>query len=218
MTKINTVKSEITTEQQLLNDMEALRARSEAFASPTRESVLETATAAVDAASAIFREMVIKVRGDNGNLYRIDDATGRPMLPEGTEGMSVELVNDLAYLEEQIASAVVWKLETMLETNAQKQADQRKSLAWARRAADEGRAEEWLVESKAHFLDQLEYQGALLNVAFAGAAAAYEANIGKPFLTRVEREAQKRAAERARLVGTKPTASAPSKAKAFAAS
>lgn len=189
------------TANMLAADYEARKAELELTAAPTKESIADGISAAMDAAAGCFTEMELRVRGDNGNLYPIS-VDGEPQLPEGTEGMGIESVNSLAFLQDQLLGGICWKLETMLEANAKKRSDTEGQLAWARKAADEGRVDDWVPASKKRFLDQLEYQYAMLEVAFDEACDAFERNLGKRFLTKVEREAQAIAARRAKRSST----------------
>tara|TARA_R110000796_G_scaffold3212_13_gene12315 strand:+ start:365 stop:1102 length:738 start_codon:yes stop_codon:yes gene_type:complete len=177
------------TATMLAQDYEARKVELAQTAAPTPESITSAIGAAMDQLASAFTELELKVRGDNGSLYPIAADDGRPMLPEGTEGMAIESVNTLAFVQDNLLSTVCWKLEMMLEANAKKSGDQERSVAWARGQVDKGRAESWLVDSKQGFLDQLYYQAALMQTAFDEACRSYEATVGKPYLTRVEREA-----------------------------
>lgn len=154
---------------------------------PTAESVAQGIETAMDALASTFYEAEMKVRADNGKLYRLDVE-----LPEGVEQVGEEVeVNALAYVQRQVASTIPWKLETMLVANGSAQADARRQLAWARKACDEGRVDERLVESKQRFVDQLEYQQAILETALGAAMRGYEAATGEAFVTAAERQAQR---------------------------
>lgn len=154
---------------------------------PTPESIVNGIEAAMDAIASTFYEAEIKIRADNGKLYRLDVE-----LPEGVEQVGEEVeVNALAYLQRQVASVLPWKLEMMLTSNGSAQSDARRQLAWARKACDEGRVDERLVESKQRFVDQLEYQQVLVETALGAALRGYEAATGEAFVTQAERQAQR---------------------------
>jgi hypothetical protein len=208
-TKKATRKSDTrTTDHADINALvEAQRGELEESTPPSPESVTTAISNGVDALSTAFHEAEIKVRGDNGKLYRIADDTGRPMLPEGTEGMAVEVVNTLSFIQDNIVSVIPWKLETMLERNEQQQRDQERQIAQARAMVNTGKADQSLLDSREYFQSQLQYQAVLLQVAFDAACNTHNDVLGKPYLTRVEREAAAIAARRAAdQTGSRPVA------------
>lgn len=162
----------------------AVEALDETAGTLTPDSIAIGIETAMDALSETFVEQGVRVRADNGKLYRTLDG-----IPEDVTPSQVEHVNELAYIQRQIASVLPWKLETMLSQNTNAQADARRQLAWARRQVAEGKADEWLVESKDRFVGQLEYQQAILETAFGAAMRGYKAAIGEDYVTAAERQA-----------------------------
>lgn len=200
MTKL-TIKAEAKTadtrrsiSEQIQNaPIEAAEVHAELTAMPTLESITEGVSKAVDALAGVFVEMELRRRGDNGKLYPINVD-----LPSGVEDTGeIEMVNSLRSLQSFATSAICWKLESMLEYNAQRVAQAVGQLRQRRAAERDGRATELDVETAQRWVENYEYQGALIRTAFEAAQTAHFEALGEEFETKAQREAAARARMRA---------------------
>lgn len=152
----------------------------------TPEKIIAAVSNAIGAIGDAFYEAEMRVRGDNGKLFRMDTE-----LPDGVEQLAIEEVNTISYIQRQLCSVLPWKIETMLASCKAAQVDARRQLGWARGQVAEGKADAWLAESKARYVEQLEFQQAILETAFGAALTSYQDATGETFVTQAERETQR---------------------------
>lgn len=152
-----------------------------------------------------FTQVEQRIVADNGKRYPVDAS-----LPAGVEDTGeIAFVNIYEFLAGQVAGAVCWKLETLLDNQDQRIEQQKVRVRDMDRGYQNGRVDETLLNRGCDILEAMIDQRALVVAAFKSALDAYEAEMGHAFETAAERKA------RARLNEAKPTAGASSRAKAL---
>jgi hypothetical protein len=192
-TAIETIAAELPGELAVNSAVRAAEAHADITAAPTVESITAGITQAVDGLASVFTEMELRRRADNGKLYPVNVD-----LPAGAEDTGeLEMVNALRSLQTFLTGTVCQRLELMLDYNAQRVAQAQAQLRQRRMAERDGRATEHDVETAQRWVENYEYQRALLTIAFTAAQDAYAETIGEEFETKAMREAAQRQKARA---------------------
>jgi hypothetical protein len=119
-------------------------------------------------------------------------------MPDGVEDTgNVVTVNRYRYIAEQVANAVVWKLERLVDQQNERVAAQETRIRDAVRSYERGRVDEAFLNRTCDILEDIEEQAMLVRTAFEEAKDAFYGATGVVFETNEMRSDRKSAAEAA---------------------